>query len=37
MENQNLKITNWSSYNEALINCVFANFWLDDKSIKAWY
>ncbi|CRH32971.1 hypothetical protein BN1183_AO_00230 [Pantoea ananatis] len=35
--NQKFKITNWPTYNKALINCVSITFWLDDEAIQAWY
>ncbi|RAR74733.1 DDE family transposase [Pantoea ananatis] len=37
MANQKFKITNWPTYNKALINCVSITFWLDDEAIQAWY
>ncbi len=35
--NQKFKITNWPTYNKALINRVSITFWLDDEAIQAWY
>lgn len=37
MAKQKFKITNWSTYNKALINCGSITFWLDDEAIQAWY
>jgi hypothetical protein len=34
---QKFKITNWSTYNKALINRGSLTFWLDDGAIQAWY
>ncbi|QJJ09032.1 IS5 family transposase (plasmid) [Klebsiella pneumoniae] len=34
---QKFKITNWSTYNKALINRGSITFWLDDGAIQAWY
>lgn len=34
---QKFKITNWPTYNKALINCGSITFWLDDEAIQAWY
>lgn len=34
---QNFKITNWKTYNKALINHGSLTFWLDDEAIQAWY
>nr|BBV20731.1 IS5 family transposase [Escherichia coli] len=31
------KITNWPTYNKALINRGSITFWLDDEAIQAWY
>jgi hypothetical protein len=33
---QKFKITNWPTYNKALI-AVAPPFWLDDEAIQAWY
>lgn len=37
MAKQKFKITNWSTYNKALINRGSLTFWLDDGAIQAWY
>ncbi|WP_047060839.1 IS5 family transposase [Edwardsiella tarda] len=37
MAKQKFKITNWKTYNKALINCGSLTFWLDDGAIQAWY
>ncbi|TNK08959.1 IS5 family transposase [Klebsiella pneumoniae subsp. pneumoniae] len=37
MAKQKFKITNWSTYNKALINRGSITFWLDDGAIQAWY
>ncbi|MDF9380915.1 transposase [Klebsiella pneumoniae] len=34
---QKFRITNWSTYNKALINRGSLTFWLDDEAIQAWY
>ncbi|WP_167876475.1 IS5 family transposase [Klebsiella pneumoniae] len=34
---QKFKITNWPTYNKALINRGSITFWLDDEPIQAWY
>ncbi|WP_428484784.1 IS5 family transposase, partial [Salmonella enterica] len=34
---QKFKITNWPTYNKALINRGSITFWLDDEAIQAWY
>ncbi|MEF8635249.1 transposase, partial [Escherichia coli] len=34
---QTFRITNWSTYNKALINRGSLTFWLDDEAIQAWY
>ncbi|MEB6694821.1 transposase, partial [Escherichia coli] len=34
---QKFKITNWSTYNKALINRGSLTFWLDNEAIQAWY
>ncbi|HBR1558418.1 TPA: IS5/IS1182 family transposase, partial [Klebsiella quasipneumoniae subsp. quasipneumoniae] len=34
---QKFKITNWHTYNKALINRGSITFWLDDEAIQAWY
>lgn len=34
---QKFRITNWHTYNKALINRGSMTFWLDDEAIKAWY
>ncbi|ELJ7521770.1 TPA: IS5 family transposase, partial [Escherichia coli] len=34
---QKFKITNWRTYNKALINRGSLTFWLDDEAIQAWY
>ena len=31
------KITNWSSYNKALVNRGSITFWIDDKATDAWF
>ena len=31
------KITNWATYNKALINRGSLTFWLDESAIQAWY
>jgi hypothetical protein len=31
------RITNWNTYNKALINSGSMTFWLDDEAIKSWY
>ncbi|MDI5349388.1 hypothetical protein MJL48_30470, partial [Salmonella enterica subsp. enterica serovar Kentucky] len=33
---QKFRITNWSTYNKALINRGSLTFWLDDEAIQAW-
>ncbi|HBR5346269.1 TPA: IS5/IS1182 family transposase, partial [Klebsiella pneumoniae] len=33
---QKFKITNWPTYNKALINRGSITFWLDDEAIQAW-
>ncbi|VGH97973.1 transposase [Klebsiella pneumoniae] len=37
MAKQKFKITNWPTYNKALINRGSITFWLDDEPIQAWY
>ncbi|HFG0073038.1 TPA: IS5 family transposase [Klebsiella pneumoniae] len=37
MAKQKFRITNWSTYNKALINRGSLTFWLDDGAIQAWY
>ncbi|HBX8063993.1 TPA: transposase, partial [Klebsiella pneumoniae] len=37
MAKQKFRITNWSTYNKALINRGSLTFWLDDEAIQAWY
>ncbi|HCB2345199.1 TPA: IS5 family transposase, partial [Klebsiella pneumoniae] len=34
---QKFRITNWSTYNKALIHRGSLTFWLDDEAIQAWY
>jgi heme-degrading monooxygenase HmoA len=34
---QKFRITNWPTYNKALINRGSLTFWLDDEAIQAWY
>nr|WP_181713596.1 IS5 family transposase [Klebsiella pneumoniae]QIQ14456.1 Mobile element protein [Klebsiella pneumoniae] len=34
---QKFKITNWPTYNKALVNRGSITFWLDDEAIQAWY
>ncbi|HDG7826090.1 TPA: IS5/IS1182 family transposase, partial [Klebsiella quasipneumoniae] len=34
---QKFRITNWSTYNKALIKRGSLTFWLDDGAIQAWY
>jgi hypothetical protein len=34
---QKFKITNWPTYNKALINRGSITFWLDDEANQAWY
>ncbi|WP_423740008.1 transposase, partial [Enterobacter roggenkampii] len=34
---QKFKITNWPTYNKALINRGSITFWLDDEAIQDWY
>jgi hypothetical protein len=34
---QKFKITNWPTYNQALINRGSITFWLDDEAIQDWY
>lgn len=34
---QNFKITNWKTYNKALINRASLTFWLGYEAIQAWY
>ncbi len=34
---QKFKITNWKTYNKALINRDSLTFWLNDEAIQAWY
>jgi len=34
---QTFRITNWKTYNKALINRGAITFWLDDEAVKAWY
>ncbi|GKN93397.1 IS5 family transposase [Klebsiella variicola] len=37
MAKQKYKITNWKTYNKALIHRGSVTFWLDDEAILAWY
>lgn len=37
MAKQKLKITNWHTYNKALINRGSMTFWLDDEVFQDWY
>ncbi|GAB7197101.1 hypothetical protein OS31_36130 [Dickeya oryzae] len=37
MAKQKFSITNWHTYNKALINRGSMTFWLDDETIKPWY
>ncbi|HBZ2212305.1 TPA: IS5 family transposase, partial [Klebsiella pneumoniae] len=37
MAKQKFRITNWSTYNKALIHRGSLTFWLDDEAIQAWY
>ncbi|MGU3413937.1 IS5 family transposase [Enterobacteriaceae bacterium C34A] len=37
MAKQKFKITNWKTYNKALIHRGSVTFWLDDEAIQAWY
>ncbi len=37
MAKQKFKISNWPTYNKALINRGSITFWLDDEAIQAWY
>ncbi len=37
MAKQKFRITNWHTYNKALINRGSMTFWLDDEAIQAWY
>nr|WP_071837522.1 IS5/IS1182 family transposase [Serratia symbiotica] len=37
MAKQKFRITNWHTYNKALINRGSMTFWLDDEAIKTWY
>ncbi|TNV11487.1 IS5 family transposase [Buttiauxella sp. B2] len=37
MAKQKYKITNWKTYNKALIHRGSVTFWLDDEAIQAWY
>lgn len=37
MAKQKYKITNWKTYNKALISRGSISFWLDDEAIQAWY
>ena len=37
MAKQTFKITNWPTYNKALINRGSLTFWLDEEAIQAWY
>jgi hypothetical protein len=34
---QTFKITNWATYNKALIHRGSLTFWLDESAIQAWY
>jgi hypothetical protein len=34
---QKFRITNWHTYNKALINRGSLTFWLDEQAIKSWY
>jgi hypothetical protein len=36
-QKQKFKITNWPTYNKALINRGSITLWLDDDSYQAWY
>ncbi|WP_409161753.1 IS5 family transposase [Pectobacterium sp. B2J-2] len=37
MTKQKFRITNWKTYNKALITRGSITFWLDDEAVKAWY
>ena len=37
MAKQKFKITNWYTYNKALIHRGSITFWLDNEAIQAWY
>lgn len=37
MAKQKYKITNWKTYNKALIHRGSVTFWLDDEAMQAWY
>ncbi|MBS0857198.1 IS5 family transposase [Tatumella sp. JGM16] len=37
MAKQTFNITNWPTYNKALINRGSLTFWLDEEAIRAWY
>ncbi|MCS2163921.1 IS5 family transposase [Scandinavium sp. H11S7] len=37
MAKQKFKITNWATYNKALVNGGSLTFWLDESAIQAWY
>jgi hypothetical protein len=37
MAKQKFRITNWPTYNKALINRGSITFWLDDEAVRAWY
>ncbi|MDK8106059.1 transposase, partial [Klebsiella pneumoniae] len=37
MAKQKFRITNWHTYNKALINRGSLTFWLDEQAIKSWY
>ena len=37
MAKQKFRISNWRTYNKALINRGSVTFWLDDDAISSWY
>ncbi|WP_261426180.1 transposase, partial [Serratia proteamaculans] len=37
MAKQKFKITNWATYNKALIHRGSLTFWLDESALQAWY
>ena len=37
MAKQKYKITNWKTYNKALIHRGSVTFWLDDEAMQVWY
>lgn len=37
MAKQKFRITNWRTYNKALINRGAITFWLDDGAVRSWY